>query len=482
MAKARAPRTPRRQRAQRARSPTSGRFKPSKVTKPVRNDSVQESSSNTRGNGRNGRPTRKKLVQLKNIQRGEPSEGSAVGDTEMGDCSTSQTPQPARTKQKRGSIWNLITFKMSFWDTIRRSAKNENPFTSRRYGEDEFETIMNRVSNSVNNQMQGYSSEHHGYMSSSSPSAHDPRETIPITSEDEEELQLAIWPTVQHIVELTGCRAWLPDSTEDYLTQLRGVCDQLTVAWQVLGRPGNASPPYQLEAWTGGISGWRSSFYTNGEERFAASVVQAQLEAWWSEVPSPRTPSMGHNISDNEEPQAITSPYVDSTPFRPRHRRVLSAMYDESRDGGFVPTAAQIEAFQAGIASPSMLGDISMGNRGIAFPSDGSFFTETRSETPGKKSFRIFEDPSTTPPQLSSDPPFLEISSQGSDKENNERTPELFFQAENRRAMEAQRRAEEEEDLERLRREESPSEERRRRAQRAMEEWQRGRVWEPGPR
>ncbi|KAL8812753.1 MAG: hypothetical protein Q9200_000793 [Gallowayella weberi] len=45
--------------------------------------------------------------------------------------------------------------------------------------------------------------ENYGYVSSSSPSGHDPREEVPVTDEEVAELQVALWPSIQQLVELT---------------------------------------------------------------------------------------------------------------------------------------------------------------------------------------------------------------------------------------------------------------------------------------
>ncbi|KAL8737606.1 MAG: hypothetical protein Q9181_001507 [Wetmoreana brouardii] len=480
MAKAKASHTTRCKRTMRARSPTSGRFRSSRVAKATKRDPIKKTSRTISGEGKRMRARTRRLVQLKHLKRDERQKGST-----MAEAQTPTTPQSAQQRKPATSIWNLITTDRSFWDIIKASATNQNPFTNRSFGDDDIEAIMNRLNNSINNQIQSYKIENHGYMSSSSPAAHDPREIEPFTIGETEHLQRAIWPTVQHVVELTGCRVRLPDEDQDYLTQLRAIRDQLTVAWQILGRPGNAPSPFQLEAWTGGIRNWRSSFYTNGEQRFAASVVQTQIEAWRSEMPSPQASFADHQIPDDDEPPTITSPFVDSTPFQPSHRRALSAMYDQHRDNGFLPTAGQIQAYQSGTLTA--LGNLSMSDHGIAYPSDGSYFDEELFQPRRKSPFRIHEN--TTPPSLSSDAPFLRGSREGSqesDKENGERTAEAFFAAERRREGEALRELEVMEGgaVERWvmeMREESPAEMRAGRAQMQTAQWEEQGDGQPAP-
>ncbi|KAL8705113.1 MAG: hypothetical protein Q9201_001758 [Fulgogasparrea decipioides] len=479
-AKAKASHTPRRKRTQRIRSPTSGRFKSSRVTKAIKSSSIKKTSRAISENEKRVRARTRRLIQLKDLKRDEGPEDSAIKDLQ-----TPSTPQLGQLRKRDSSIWNLITGDRSFWDIVKASATNQNPFTNRSFADDDVEVIINRLNNSINNQIQSYKVENHGYMSSSSPATDDPREIEPLTIGETEDLQRAIWPTVQHVVELTGCRVRLPDEDKDYLTQLRGVRDQLTVAWQVLGRPGNAPSLFQLEAWTGGIRNWHSSFYTNGEQRFAASVVEAQIEAWRSEMPSLQDTSIADQLPDNEEVPPIASPFVESTPSQPGHRRALFATYDQHCDNGFLPTAAQIQTYQ--YSTFTTLGNISMSDHGIGYPSDGSYFDEGIFQPRRRSRFRIHEN--ITPP-TGSDRPFLpgtREGSQESDKENGERTADAFSATERRRLGEELRELEVMEDgtVERWAgelREESPTEMRRSRVQMQLTQREEGLDVQSSPR
>lgn len=121
------------------------------------------------------------------------------------------------------------------------------------YDNTNIDHIISRLNSSISNQIDSYKYEDFGFLSSS-PSGYDPRELQPNTDEETSDLQVAIWPTVQHIVELTKTVIPLPNPKSSYLEQIRYVRRLLRNAWQDLGHPNNAPSPFQLEAWTGGIS------------------------------------------------------------------------------------------------------------------------------------------------------------------------------------------------------------------------------------
>ncbi|KAL8671216.1 MAG: hypothetical protein Q9224_007630, partial [Gallowayella concinna] len=242
---------------------------------------------------------------------------------------------------------------------------------------------MKRLNNQIGHQMSN-KIEDYGYMSSSSPSGHDPREQYPINEEEVKELQIAIWPSIQQVVELTQRYPNHSDTSKCYLDQFRTLHNQLQYIWQLQSHPSSAPALFQLEAWKGGIVNWRSSTYTNGDDRFPASIISDHLEIWRAEMPSPSpSPSfqdlhmpdidesdlemeslhpLRHHLDTSSPLHDPSSPLPAPTGHR---RRVMSALYDRNRDIGFLPTPAQMQSYQAGTLSSTTLPFNSMSDPGI---------------------------------------------------------------------------------------------------------------------
>lgn len=324
--------------------------------------------------------------------------------------SAPQTPKtPDKTKPKQTeSIWTSLSIDRSFWDAVKESsAQKHDPIDEKTFDNTNIDDIMSRLNNSISNQFASYKYENFGFLSSS-PSGFDPREAQPITDEETEDLQLAIWPTIQHVIELTKHHhIRLPNPKASYLDQVRHVRETLRDTWQDLSLPGNAPPPFQLEAWTGGISNWRSSTYTDGDARIPASAVETQLEIWRAEEAVPKTPTMSNDDdSDISDPEILvagpefnhleTSPTVGLSNRRRRRRSPMAALYDSNRDVGFLPIAPQIHAYQSGTtASTTVFPTLSMTDTGLLDDTPELPFPSRRGS---RQVVPIFEDNSTSPP------------------------------------------------------------------------------------
>ncbi|KAI4199132.1 MAG: hypothetical protein LQ350_004822 [Teloschistes chrysophthalmus] len=332
-AKTRAPCTPaRRKRLQRLRDPASGRFVSASAVK-------EEANSN-------------------------PS------SQEEGDRSTPEapeTPDSAENHAQAESLWSLVTPKRLFWDAIVGPAQDQEPSasSSSSSGDLDLDAVMTRLTNSITHQRHTTIIE--GSVRLSSPRPHaDPRDLLPLSSAEEQELRLAIWPTVQHMVELLSssstrpsARPNTPDPQRDYLTQLRGLLNTFATEWQLSGHSGSLPTAFSLEAWNGPIANWRTSHYTNGDLRFPATMVLAHLDIWRSSrnpfspflrlegspmvldtLPSPTLP----------HPRSIV-PLHRRSMIPLRRRSTLAPIYDGDRDFGIGPTAAQITAHQSAFSS-----------------------------------------------------------------------------------------------------------------------------------
>ncbi|KAI4142171.1 MAG: hypothetical protein L6R39_005065, partial [Caloplaca ligustica] len=348
----------------------------------------------------------------------------------------SSSPQAPKTPEstglakirQKGSIRSILSPNRSFWDAVKTAAREQQDAASQESGFDNTNIahILNRLSNSITTQFDSYKYENFGFLSSS-PSGYDPRELRPASDEEIEDLRTAIWLTIQHVFELTNCRIRFPDPKDDYLTQLRHVREQLRDSWQNAGLPGNAPAPFQLEAWRGGISNWRSSTYTDGgDHRFPASMVEAQLQAeLQAEMPSLPAPHDDDDILDPEvqivgadrcfHRDGSSSP----TPSGHRCRRPMAALYDRNRDSGFLPTASRIEAFQhSTTALPSLpVADTDTGIPNSDFDFE-SYFDELPFP-PHRHTVSVFEDQnSPNPPPPTSTTTEDYDATEGSDKEN----------------------------------------------------------------
>ncbi|KAL8918964.1 MAG: hypothetical protein Q9172_005187, partial [Xanthocarpia lactea] len=286
-------------------------------------------------------------------------------------------PNPSKRKSdgkrlEAASLWDLIDTDRSFWDPIKETSSNQASF-GRTITGDDIKTIMSRINRQVSHQFNNSKVENYGNMSASSLEGLDSREENPTTVEQKDELLLALWPSIQHLAELTKCQPHRLNPSTCYLEQFRALLRELQDIWQVQGHRTSAPALFQLEAWKGGISNWRSSAYTNGDDSFPASIVEAHFETWCAEIPTPPTPIIDSNMPDDLDASDLEMQSPDPTPYfhssRPLHvlhhrrspsssptpqrgnhnrRRVMSAIYDNTRDIGFLPTPAQITAYQTG--------------------------------------------------------------------------------------------------------------------------------------
>ena len=334
-------------------------------------------------------------------------------------------------------VWDLFSTDRSFWDSIRETSSSQGS-PERSFADQDIQQIMRRLNRQVAYRIDNYKVEDHGYMSSSSPGGHDPREQIPITEEEKGELQLALFPSLQHLVELTRSQPRRIDHNMCYLDQFRALHHNLQDIWQFQGHAKAAPALFQLEAWKGGIVNWRSSSYSTGEERFSASLIDTHLQKWCDEMPAP-SPIIDYNMpdidqSDLEMESIDPRHYIDSSsPLRgcssptPQkgHRRVMSALYDKDRDIGFLPTARQIQSYQSGDASSTTLAGLGMSDPGIIDIDSSDPILEAY-QLRGTSSIRIYEEGNVTPPQTSHPPGYT--SSQGSVSSNKENDRRLMEQ------------------------------------------------------
>ncbi|KAL8667702.1 MAG: hypothetical protein Q9202_000557 [Teloschistes flavicans] len=330
-----APCTPaRRKRVQRLRSPTSGRFiSGSRVTKTSSSQPLSSSKRvKTKAKG-------KRLFQETSLPLNEQPMDWDRSAPELPD-----TPDTAEKAEKAKSLWSLTTPNRSFWDAITSSAQAQEPLTSSSFGDDNLDAIMNRMNNSISSQLDISLTEGSNHFSSSPRSHTDPRDLLPISSAEEEDLRLAIWPTVQHMVELTSSRLHIPNPQKDYLTQLRGLLSHFTTTWQLCGHLGSPPTAFSLEAWTGPIANWRTSYYTNGDQRFPASLILSHLEPWLSST-SPSRHASPFLLEGPPSPTAENLPIARSQARR--RRPALATIYDGQPNFGLPPSAAQIATYQS---------------------------------------------------------------------------------------------------------------------------------------
>ncbi|KAL8671908.1 MAG: hypothetical protein Q9168_003601 [Polycauliona sp. 1 TL-2023] len=346
------------------------------------------------------------------------------------------------------SLWNLLSTDRSFWEPIRETSSSQGS-PGRSFADQDITQIMKRLNRQVAHRIDYYKVEDHGFMSSSSPSGNDPREQIPTTQEEEGQLQLALFPSLQQVVELTGSEPSRISTEMCYLDQFRALNNDYQHLWQDQGYPKAAPILFQLEAWKGGILSWRSSYYTTGDERFSASLIDTHFQKWQDEVPLPRTPTWDHDmpdIDDSDLEMDMLDPrhYMNSSsPLQHRasptprkdHRRVMSALYDKNRDIGFLPTAEHIQSYQSGESSTTTLPGLGMSDPGI-INSDSSdpMWDSIQYQNYGGSDIRIYEEGNVTPPPTSEPPGYTSSqASASSNKENDRRFME--------RVMEEQRLA-----------------------------------------
>ncbi|KAL8715647.1 MAG: hypothetical protein Q9225_006349, partial [Loekoesia sp. 1 TL-2023] len=413
--------TPRAKRGQRTKSSASTKPKPGRVTKPKKRTSGKGTPVKVKKHGMKTRARAQQLSQSFDALR--DSQSVKYPQT----LSTLKTPEIRANLRPKSSLREALSLTRSFWAPIKDSTHDPHSFGTNNSGDDDINTIMNRLNRQVSNQIDSYKYENFGFLSSSQ-SGYDPRETIPINEEEVEDLQMAIWPTLQHIVELTNFRPLFPHSKACYLTQLRHVRQQLCDTWQIKGFPGNPPSPFQLEAWSGGITNWRTSYYTNGEDRFPASLIETHIEAWRSGIPS--TPAAIDTIIASGS--SNNNKHSDPEIFHARHefnhnntsptpsRRVLSALYDSTRDTGFLPTASHIRAYQSGTVPTTTLLSLSMRDTGISSPPNNNNQSSSWIFPRRRRSVRIFEDLHTPSPSIDDHTAFGEGGELNpeSDKEN----------------------------------------------------------------
>ncbi|KAI4219645.1 MAG: hypothetical protein L6R36_008180 [Xanthoria steineri] len=345
-------------------------------------------------------------------------------------------------------VWDLLSTDRSFWDPIRETSLSQDA-PARSFADLDVNEFMKRLNREVAYRIDTHKIEDHGYMSSSSPGGHEPREQIPITEEEKGELQLALFPSLQHLVELTKYQPRRTDVTLSYLDQFRALHTELQDIWRIQGHTRATPPLFQLEAWKGGIIGWRSSHFTTGDERFSAAIVDAHFQTWRVTVPS-TSPIIDYSMpdiddSDLEMQSLDPRRYINSssplhghdaspTPLKPHHRRVaMSALYDKDRDMGFLPTPRQIQSYQAGEASSPGLG---MSDPGIIDFNSSDPIQEANFRGGGGGDIRIYDEGNVTPPQQGNEPRGY-TSSQASASSNKENDRRLMNQV-----MEEQRVAE----------------------------------------
>ncbi|KAL8656988.1 MAG: hypothetical protein Q9226_002370 [Calogaya cf. arnoldii] len=333
-------------------------------------------------------------------------------------------------------VWGLLSIDRSFWDPIRETSSSQaSASPGRSFGGIDIDNLMKRINRQVSHEFINLKFEPVRYISSPSPSGHDPLEQIPITDEEKAELQLALFPSLQHLVELTKRQPWRINTNMCYIEQFNALKQQLQDIWQFQGHAKVAPILFQLEPWNGAIVSWRSSYYTNSDERFKASVVDEHFQTWRAEMPAP-SPVNDYNMPDIDdsdlEMQSLDLPhYMDSssplynraspTP-RAGTRRVMSAIYDKNRDIGFLPTPRQIRSYQNGETSSTTLPGLGMSDPGIIDTDSSDPIQEAYFR--GSDSIRIFDEGNVTPPHASD--PMGYTSSQASESSDKENDPRVL--------------------------------------------------------
>lgn len=236
--------TPRGKRGHRSKSPAvTTQPKRRRVIKQKKKITVKETLHKTRKHGMKTRA---------NAQQPDHADCN-VQNSQLIEDERPQPPSTPKTPHTSNSIWHLLNPYRSFWDLIKISYDDTNGSKSSTPKEDDIQAIMDRLNRQVSHQFDSYKYEDSGFFSSS-PSGDDPRDEMPVDEAEVDDLRVAIWPTLQHVAELTKSHPLVPDPEDDYLTQLRYVREQLRDTWQNKGFPGNPPPTFQLEAWNGGIA------------------------------------------------------------------------------------------------------------------------------------------------------------------------------------------------------------------------------------
>ncbi|KAL8901522.1 MAG: hypothetical protein Q9207_005152 [Kuettlingeria erythrocarpa] len=384
--------TPGRKGVQRPKSPTATKPKPAKVAKANTKNPPKATTLNTPRHGMRTRARAAEVYgQCERYQKHQTSSSPPLSP---------KTPSRVASTQGRSpvALWDALSATRSFWETVQNAAASSRESS---YDNTNVDHIMSRLNSFISNQIDSYKYENFGFLSSS-PGGYDPRELQPNTDEETSDLELAIWPTVQHVLELTKAAIPLPNPKSSYLEQIRYVRRQLRNAWQDLGHSNNAPSPFQLEAWTGGVSNWRTSTYTDGTARFPASLVDTQLEIWRVELSPPAGRLIASTLTKQNSDKDVSSPEIfsvsaewnanNTSPTPKPRRRPMSAIYDSDRDIGFLPTRSQIQAYQTGRATSTTLPSLSMADRGgLGIDLDATPFPSRR----GSGAIVVFEDPNS---------------------------------------------------------------------------------------
>ncbi|KAI4141670.1 MAG: hypothetical protein LQ341_003453, partial [Variospora aurantia] len=219
---ARRMKTPRRKQAQRVKSPTLEKPKANKVVKPTTKRLNKDSILKTPGHGVK---TRARATKVRN-QLGQYQKHNNLSSSPQ----TPKTPRLLSSARSKGksSIWSALSTTRSFWTTVKEAAEVEAySSAASSFDSTNIVHIARRLSASVSAQLDSYKYENYGFFSSSSPSGHDPRDLIPQTDDEVQDVKVAVWPTVQHVLELTHQPIRLPSPKGSYLDQIRHIRLQL---------------------------------------------------------------------------------------------------------------------------------------------------------------------------------------------------------------------------------------------------------------
>ncbi|KAL8865240.1 MAG: hypothetical protein Q9174_006994 [Haloplaca sp. 1 TL-2023] len=430
MPKRKAPQTPGRGQNKRLRDPNTGRFLPCQVAEPINNGPSQSPQPEAQGANEAVDSPRTQLTALEQFQSAAPAQ---TPERESSPPKDSPSPGSEFVPVEDALIWSLINPKGGFWNAVRQSAQDQGDYSKTSSGDEDLNAVMRDVNNSVNYHIQSRGIEDQGYLSSSphTPTT-DARGIVPVTPRDEQEQQVMMWPTVQHVVELIPVKVWQPDPLESYLSNLKMVRDQFDVAWQAKERPGPAPQIFHLESWHGSIVDWRYGFYTNGRERYAVADVAAVLETWFDKkfpdgefVPEAPTPGVTYprsplgDITAHFHEATLTTPYVDRSYLRPA-RGSAEDLAERFGDNG--SPAPITEADRRRAEFHALVPDLTRGNRTLVFPGTGETFSDLndqRPKTPPDVPDIWWDEDARTPPGV--DEPSYTPGSQDSNKENDDR-------------------------------------------------------------
>ncbi|KAL8827883.1 MAG: hypothetical protein Q9170_006839 [Blastenia crenularia] len=370
-------------RIQREKDSAQTRVEQGRVVKSKKKTSNGGSQSGVPRHGKKRRATMERLSQsfddLNYLSDNNPQFPSTPGSS-RGQVSHSSRP-------KTFCLSQILNPKRSFWDTLKGISYDQPSSTEATLSDEGLTNLMERMNRQISYQIDIHKFEPFTFLSRPSH-GYDPRELDPLDEAEIEDLNWAIWPTLQHLTELTKSRPRIPSRKECYVAQLQSIHKQVQSAWEEYLLPGVPPPLFLLEAWNGGIKDWRTSYFTNGEERFPASVIANKIDLWSEDFPASAPPAQDlsfqvTDISTSDEDYMLhetetVDPRHDFgehnasltlTSSSASHRPVTSALFEDYPHHDFTPINPRLTATSSRVSHRPALYD---STRDTA-----SFFTTT---------------------------------------------------------------------------------------------------------